>query len=162
MPSSASTYAAFSPAEWSLLVRLPAQVVIAATSAESDSPKRTVAEGLAGLDAIAAGLSSQSQLVRRVVSTIYAERSDDEAAAEEFTDRTGGLAQVLAACRRAANLLDSRAYPEDREAYQEWMQAIAARVCAASRTGGVFGVGGVRVSPSEQAFLDELARAFGS
>jgi hypothetical protein len=159
--SQPSTYAAFAPQEWSLLVRLPGQVVIAATSAEADSPKRTVAEGLAGLDAIAAGLSSDNQLVRRVVSTIYAERSGDEATAEEFADRAGGLSMVLMSCHRAAELLAARAYPEDRSAYQQWIEVIASSVCRASRTGGVFGVGGVRVSAAEQMFLNDLAKAFG-
>src|SRR5262245_22803569 len=139
--SQPSTYAAFTPQEWELLVRLPGQVVIAATSAEPDHPKRTVAEGLAGLDAIAAGLSSENQLVRNVVSTIYAERSTDAPSAEEFADPSEGLAMVLMACHEAAALLDSRAYPQDRLAYQDWVASIASRVCEASRTGGVFGMG---------------------
>ena len=50
---------AFAPDEWDLLTRLPARVMIAATSAEPDSDRRTVAEGLAGIDAIAAGKFSK-------------------------------------------------------------------------------------------------------
>ena len=46
---------AFEPHEWELLVRLPARIMIAATSAEKDSDRRTVDEGLAGINAIAAG-----------------------------------------------------------------------------------------------------------
>src|SRR5690348_9328225 len=87
----------FSRNEWDLLVRLPGQVLIAATSAEPDSPRRTVAEGLAGIDAIAAGRGSHNALVRGVVATIYAERDDDGPTAVEFNDRESGIAAVVAA-----------------------------------------------------------------
>ncbi len=155
------SYAAFSPEEWELLVRLPGQVVIAATSAEPDGARRTVAEGLAGLDAIAAGRTSQNPLVRNVVATIYAEHDDAQPAAEEFVDRAGGLAAVLMSCHRAAGLLGERGSVEDRHAYQEWLRTIAERVCNAATTGGVLGLGGERISAAEAEFLDDMARAFG-
>ena len=150
---------AFPHGEWSLLTGLPRQVVIAATSAEPDSPRRTVAEGLAGLDAIAAGRASDSDLVRAVVAAIYAETDPGAAAAEEFRDRGAGLAQVLAECRRATDVLAMRADPADSAAYRQWVQSIAARVCGASRSGGLFGLGGEHVSPAERRFLDDLAIA---
>src|SRR6187431_567537 len=96
-------------AQWALLVRLPGRVVIAATSAEHDSPGRTVAEGLAGLAAIAAGRASDSDLVRAVVSAVYAETDGDGPDAEEFTDRDAGLAAVLAASREAVRVLTAHA-----------------------------------------------------
>jgi hypothetical protein len=151
----------FTRAEWDLLVKLPGQVVIAATSAEADSPSRTVAEGLAGLDAIAAGRSSENPLVRRVVATIYAEPDEDTPTAQEFADRAAGLAGVLDACRHAAGVLGRRAEPDDRRAYQEWIFSIADRVCGASRSGGVLGVGGMAVSPAERKFLADMTAAFG-
>jgi len=156
----------FTRAEWDLLVKLPGKVVIAATSAEAGSPARTVAEGLAGLDAIAAGRSSDNPLVRKVVATIYAEPDDaqpDEgvAAAEEFVDRAAGLAGVLGACRLATAVLARRAEPDDRRAYQEWIFSIADRVCGASRSGGVLGAGGIVIAGAERAFLADLAAAFG-
>jgi hypothetical protein len=161
-PSSgpATGYATFSPEEWELLVRLPGQVVIAATSAEADGSRRTVAEGLAGLDALAAGRSSPNALVRNVVATIYAERDDAQPAAEEFVDRAAGLAAVLMSCHRAAGLLAERSPDEDRAAYRAWLQSIAERVCGAATSGGVLGFGGDRISAAEAQFLDDLSRAF--
>lgn len=156
----------FTRAEWDLLVKLPGKVVIAATSAEADSPARTVAEGLAGLDAIAAGRSSDNPLVRRVVATIYtepdtAEPDEGVATAEEFVDRAAGLAGVLDACRVAAGVLARRAEPDDRRAYQAWIFSIADRVCGVSRSGGVLGIGGVAVSPAEREFLADVTVALG-
>jgi hypothetical protein len=151
----------FQPEEWELLIRLPAQVMIAATSAEADSARRTVAEGLAGLDAIAAGRAFDSDLVRAVVAAIYAEQDMEAPAAQEFADRPEGIAEVLGNCRMAAGVLSGRADPADSAAYRQWLQSIAARVCEAARTGGVLGLGGDVLSTAEREFLDDLAIALG-
>src|SRR5439155_10357647 len=127
----------FRRAEWDLLVRLPGRVVVAATSAQADTPRRTVAEGLAGIDAIAAGRASASRLVRDVVAAIYAETEEDQPVAEEFRDREAGIGDVLLSCRTAGRLIAERAGREDCDAYRHWLEAIAARVCRAARSGGV-------------------------
>lgn len=167
MPSQPShgqaTSLAYAPDEWELLTHLPARVMIAAASAEADSTPRTVAEGIAGLEAIAAGRNSDSDLVRAVVAAIYAasdaDAEDDPPTAEEFTDRPAGPAEVLAACRTASALLSARADPADAAAYRQWLQTIAARVCGASGSGGALGLGAARVSTAEQRFLADLGEA---
>jgi hypothetical protein len=155
--TSPRTQLPFDPDEWKLLVKLPGRVVVAATSAQADPPWRTVAEGLAGLDAIAAGRASASRLVRDVVAAIYAETEDDPLAAGKVRERTS---DVLAGCRSAARVLAERACREDFDAYRHWLEAIAARVCRVARTGGVLGVGGQLVSPTERGFLADLGAAF--
>jgi hypothetical protein len=150
---------AFETYEWELLTRLPARIMIAATSAEADNDRRTVDEGLAGLNAIAAGADSPSDLVRAVVAAIYAEAEPDPPTAEQFHDRTGGISDVLISCRAAAVVLDSRASRADALAYREWIEAIADQVCGAARTGGMLGIGGVRRTPTEQKFLGDLFEA---
>jgi hypothetical protein len=150
---------AFAPDEWDLLTRLPARVMIAATSAEPDSDRRTVAEGLAGIDAIAAGTVSDSDLVRAAVAAIYAEADPDPPTAEQFRDRHAGITEVLVNCRTASAVLARRADPADAAAYKQWLQNIAARVCGASRSGGLFGA---RTSDSEHKFLADLNRALQS
>jgi hypothetical protein len=150
----------FTSEEWDLLVRLPGRVVVAATSAEADTSRRTVSEGLAGIEAIAAGRGSGSRLVRDVVGAIYHESDDDAPAAEEFRDRAGGIADVLDSCRVAARVLAERAGREDTDAYRHWLESIAARVCQASRTGGLFGMGGLVITPAEREFLAGLGAAF--
>jgi hypothetical protein len=124
--------------EWVLLTRLPRAVLIAATASAAAGPaghsgpgpgsgaaspgrRRTVAEGLAGLEALAAGRFSDSDLVRAVVSAIYAE-----------TDERPAVGPVLGDCRRAAVALAARADPADSAAYRQWVQHVAARVCAGS------------------------------
>lgn len=151
----------FSRQEWDLLVRLPGRVVVAATSTQADPARRTVAEGLAGIDAIAAGRASASQLVRDVVAAIYAETEvDNEPVAKELPGRPAGTADVLEACRTAGRLLAERAGRADSDAYRHWLEAIAARVCRAAHGGGVTGLGAPLVSPVERQFLADLAAAF--
>jgi hypothetical protein len=157
----------FSRTEWDLLVKLPgrvvvAAVVVAATSVQPDPARRTVAEGLAGIDAIAAGRASGSRLVRDVVAAIYNEPDDDRPAAEEFQHRAAGIAGVLDACRATGQLLTERVGRVDADAYRHWLVAIATRVCHAARTGGTLGLGGRAVSPVEQRFLAELEAALAS
>jgi hypothetical protein len=154
-----SVLLAFEPHEWELLTRLPARIMIAATSAEKDSDSRTVDEGLAGINAIAAGSGSPSDLVRAVVASIYAEADDDPPTAEQFRDRHAGITEVLVSCRAAALVLDARATPVDAQAYRAWVQAIAEKVCGAAKSGGVLGIGAVTHSHDEQQFLSDLAEA---
>jgi hypothetical protein len=149
----------FPPGEWELLVRLPGRVLVAVVSAEPDGARQTVAEGLAGIEAIAAGRASPSRLVRDVVAAIYAERDDDAPVAEEFVDAWTGTASVLAECRAAARTLADRVPAPDAAAYRAWLATIAGTVCAAARSGGLFGLGGEPVSPAERRFLDDLAEA---
>jgi hypothetical protein len=148
----------FAGNEWDLLVRLPRQVLIAATSAEPEGARHTVAEGLAGIDAIAAGRGSDNALVRAVVGTIYTERDDGAPTAGEFIDREAGIAAVVAAARVAADIIVERSSAADRAAYRDFVASIAARVCGAA---GGPGAGGGAVSEAEQRFMDELAAAFG-
>jgi hypothetical protein len=148
----------FTAAEWDLLVRLPGQIVVAATSAGPGRPRRTVAAGLAGLDAVAAGRTWPNALVRQVVGTIYAEREEDAPVAEEFTDRVAGLDRVLASCRRAHGILAARGTPDEHAAYAAWIVSIAERV-GASPSGGRLSVGGT-VDSAERQFTAGIAGAF--
>lgn len=138
----------YSAAEWDLLANLPSWTVVVAVT---QAPGQGVAAGLAGLDAVAAGRSFDSDLVRAVVATIYA-RHDGSASASG-----GPLAdtvELLAVARTAARLLE-RADPADSAAYRQWVQSVAARVCrAGSSRGGA-------VARSDRRLLDRLGDALG-
>jgi hypothetical protein len=146
--------------EWDLLVKLPGRVVVAATSVRADPARRTVPEGLAGIDAIAAGRAAASRLVRDVVTAIYAEPDDDLPTTDGFADRAAGRTEVLAACRVATRLVAERAGRAEADAYRHWLVAIAARVCRAAPTNGLLGLGGRPIGPAERRFLAELEAAF--
>jgi hypothetical protein len=153
--------AGFAPAEWDLLTHLPAQVVLAAISAEVDTARHTVVEGLAGIEAIAGGRAFDSELVRAVVAAIFAEPDEVDGSrgagtvAQEFADRSRGILDVLATCRSATAVLAARADPADSAAYRQWLQSIAARVCAAAHQGA----GGEWRDGGGRHFIDHLGTA---
>jgi hypothetical protein len=140
----------FPPSEWDLLVRLPGRVLIAATSVERDSARHTVADGLAGIEAIAAGRASPSRLPPDVVAAIYAEQIGDTDP-WEFADPRSGIASVLADCRVGARILERRATCADATSYRDWLVDIAVTVCSATRGG--------RITPAERRFLADLSLA---
>lgn len=143
MPSIDTT---FTSTEWTLLVRVPGQVVAAAAAVGRDPGAGTVAQALAGLDAVAAGRGSPNPLVREVVGAIYAERDTD-------AEPAAGRDAVLDGCRRAAGILAVRS-PDDRDAYRDWVMSAAERVRAAAGPGDPPGDAGQRL-------LAELADALG-
>ena len=108
---------------------------------------------------IAAGTVSDSDLVRAAVAAIYTEADPDPPTADQFRDRHAGITEVLVNCRTASAVLARRADPADAAAYRQWLQNIAARVCGASRSGGLFGA---LTSDSEHKFLADLNRALQS
>lgn len=142
----------FTAPQWRLITKLPAEVMIATIAVREDqSPpdadfgvaqkrRHTVAEGLAGLDAIAAGRSSDSDLVRAVVAAIYAEPEEDRPQEPAHREPQAMRAQVLADCRQVVDILRASADPADGAAYRHWVQQVAVRVCAAARSGGVLGL----------------------
>jgi hypothetical protein len=149
------TTAVYSPAEWGLLTSLPARVLVAAASPGPGRRSRGVAEGLAGLDAVAAGRAFDSDLVRAVVATIYARHDGAPPEHERLTD----LVDLLAACRAAVRVLERRADPADSAAYRQWVQSVAARVCRAVPAG--VPVAGDLTGPADRRFLDRVGGALG-
>jgi hypothetical protein len=153
------------PGEWDVLIHLPAQVVIAAISAETATGGPTVVEGLAGIEAIAGGRAFDSDLVRAVVAAIFAEPDATEggpgatgAVVHEFADRSRDIADVLATCRSVTAILAARADPADSASYRQWLQSIAAKVCEVARSGSA-GAGGARFSDAGRRFLGDLGAA---
>jgi hypothetical protein len=150
----------FAPADWRLLTRLPAEVMVATITARQDDSRRTVAEGLAGLDAIAAGRGSDSELVRAVVAAIYTEPADVPAAVPPApVAPQERVRRALDDCRRAAEVLRKDADEVDAAAYREWLHQVAIRVNGAVRSGGVLGVAAGRVDPGGGEFLHDLSVA---
>ncbi|MEV2236859.1 hypothetical protein [Micromonospora sp. NPDC049891] len=146
-----TTATAYSATEWDLLTSLPGRVIVAAAQPGPGRPHRSVAAGLAGLDAVAAGRAFDSDLVRAVVAAIYARHDGASPPAAQLTD----LVDVLAACRAVVRVLDRHADPADSAAYRQWVQSVAARVC---RTASSTVPGGV-LAPVDRRLLDRLGDA---
>jgi hypothetical protein len=153
----------YSDEEWGLLVGLPQSVVVAASQAESDGSRRTLAEWTAGMTAIADGREAASPLVRDVATEVVARQGDVEEGEEPpvitFPDRDAGIADVLQRAGAVHSLLAAKAEQADAEAYRFWVVTVAEQVVGAAKSGDVFGIGGDVVTEPERRFRDSLAAA---
>jgi hypothetical protein len=151
----------FSDAEWGLLVGLPQSVLTAASAAEHDGTRRTLAENAAGLEAIATGRESASPLVTAVAGELVARVGDPETGEElpsiEPADPVAYADDVLVRAGEAARLLAARADEGEAGAYKHWLVTIAEQVVTASPSGGILGVGGDIVTEPERRFRDRLS-----
>ena len=151
----------FTDAEWGLLVGLPQSVLTAASVAESDGTRRTLAENAAGLEAIATGRESSSPLVTAVAGELVSRVGDPEVGEElpaiEPDDPAGYIDDVLGRARVAVTLLTDRTGEGEAGAYKHWLVTIAEQVVTASPSGGILGIGGDLVTDSERRFRDRLA-----
>lgn len=151
----------FSDEEWGLLVGLPQSVLTAASVAESDGTRRTLAETAAGLEAISAGRETASPLVAAIAQELVSRVGDPEAGEElpaiEPADPAAYIADVLDRAGAASELLAAKVDEGAAGAYKHWLVGIAEQVVSAAPTGGILGVGGDVVTEPERRFRDELA-----
>jgi len=151
----------FSDEEWGLLVGLPQSVLTAASAAESDGTRRTMAENAAGLETIAAGRESASPLVAAVAGEIVTRVGDPESGEElpviAPADPRAMIDDVLVRAGEASALLAARVDEGEAGAYKHWLVKIAEQVVGAASSGGLLGLGGEAVSDSERRFRDRLA-----
>jgi hypothetical protein len=155
----------FSDEEWGLLVGLPQSVLTAASAAESDGTRRTMAENAAGLETISAGRESANPLVAAVAGEIVTRVGDPEAGAElpviSPPDPGALIEDVLTRAEQASALLTAKVDEGEAGAYRHWLVEIAEQVAEAASTGGILGLGGEQVSTAERRFRDRLARTLG-
>ncbi|BCB74171.1 hypothetical protein GCM10022251_10310 [Phytohabitans flavus] len=154
----------FSDQEWGLLSGLPLAVLTAASAAESDGTRRTLAEGAAGLEAAAAGRESASPLVAAVAQEVVSRAGDPETGEElppiHPGDPDAYIADVLGRAGEAAALLRGKVDEGEAGAYSHWLVGIAEHVVTAAPSGGILGIGGDVVTEPERRFRDALAKVF--
>lgn len=152
----------FSDEEWGLLTGLPLAVLTAASAAESDGTRRTLAEGAAGLEAVSAGREGASPLVAAIAQEVVSRAGDPEAgeqlALATPDDPQAYLKDVLDRAAAAAALLRAKVDEGEAGAYGHWLVGIAEQVVTAAPSGGVLGIGGDLVTEPERRFRDELAK----
>jgi hypothetical protein len=120
----------FDGAEWDTLTHLPGRVLVAAmgaTTLDGSAPVGTVADGLAGLEAIAAGRSSPSRLIQDVVGAIFSEQAPKVPdLAGPGTDSRPAVLRLFADARSSVRMLARRVSEQDANAYRDWLVTIAA------------------------------------
>ncbi len=170
-----STDPRFTDEEKLLLASTPALIGSAMTLTEN-SGLGTLKEVMASAHSMMGGLKKypNNQLIKDILPSIE-ERAESIEQAKAFREKA--LArfkakkidspekireQVLADSRAVAELLASKASPEEADEYKEWTMGLAANVAKAAKEGGFLGFGGQRVSEGEQALSEEIAKALGA
>ena len=153
----------FSPDEWKLLLESVMMAGIAVTAADPSGLWGTLKESFASARTMASGKAGSSDLVKALVAEF--ETSEGRSIARDgVRDQLKGsnpaeiTAKSIDTLRRASALLDAKA-PGEAADVKAWLRQISANVAEASKEGGFLGFGGIEVSSSEKATLDEIDAA---
>lgn len=154
--------AAFTPEEWSLLRIVPSLVSGGVSAADPGGLFGAVKEATAGMRAMYESLQqSNVELMKSLFGDQSRPDVPDPKALLGEGDREQQIAHFKSAVtnqiNQALSLLDQKALPEEALAYKKMLMQVAERAANAAKEGGFLFFGGVRVSESEQAYLNELS-----
>ena len=158
-----SKKADFTLEEWQQIVSLPQVASLYVALASPSGPLGLVQEMMASTKGIVEALkaSSGNELIDAIAADMrerVEKREKLEPPLKPNNDLNEMKAQCLKACRDAAALLSQKA-PADAGQYKQWVYQSAQNSANAAKEGGVFGIGGERVSEAETAALKEIAIA---
>ena len=153
----------FTSEEWQQILGLPQVASLYLALASPSNPVGLAQEMIASTKGVVETLkaSSGNELIDAVAADIREKaekRERMEPPLKPGNDLNEMKAQCLRACRDVAALLTQKA-PADAQAYKQWVYQAAQNSANAAKEGGVFGIGGERVSEAETAALKEVAAA---
>jgi hypothetical protein len=153
----------FTSEEWQLLLSLPQVASLYLALASPSGPLGLAQEMIASTKGIVEALkaSSGNELIDAVAADMrekVEKREKLEPPLKPSNDLNEMKARCLQVCRDVAALLSQKA-PADAERYKQWVYQSAQNSANAAKEGGVFGIGGERVSEAETAALKEIAVA---
>jgi hypothetical protein len=158
---------AFTADEWTLLRVTPSFVAVGVVAADASGLFASLKETLAGVNEVsdALGSSPDLELFRALAADRSAPAVPDvepllgdgpkDAQLENF--KTAVLERVSA----VIELLNQKASAAETDAYRRLLVRVAQRAASAAKEGGFLGIGGVRVSEKERAFIEMVSRSAG-
>ena len=154
----------FTLEEWQRILSLPQVASLYLVLASPSNPLGLAQEMLASAKGIAEALkaSSGNELIDAVAADIREKAEKRERLDPPLKvsrDPNEMKAQCLQTFRDVAALLSQKA-PADAQQYKQWVYQSAQNSANAAKEGGVFGIGGERVSEAETVALKEIAAAF--
>lgn len=151
----------FAPEEWNSLLKTPMLVSYAVAGAAPSGEKDFIREMSAVADAVIEGgqRSKKDSLLGAVVADILANADDEQHGQTEKLSVKDVKDRALENCRTIAGLLQTKVGAEEADEYKRWIIAVAHRVAAAAKEGGIFGFGGTQVSGDEVTIINEIGEA---
>jgi hypothetical protein len=142
--------------EWSIVARAPKAVALAVMAAEAGGRDEVKAELLALDRALQESTrDTEPSLVRLVAD----ELQPLDSFVPQQLDIVPLLIDALDVSGRVAALLFAKVPAQDGKAYRQWLLTLGERVAEAAKEGGLFGIGGAKVTDREKAVLTVLGIA---
>jgi hypothetical protein len=152
----------YTVAEWARLRRAPMVAGLAISLADPGGPIEVAKESMATVKA-ASTPPSQEELLVAVSQDLLSMVQQRQNPMADFKVQNKALAgtEVLDELRGVNEILESKATPEEAEAYRKWLLAAAQGAADAAKEGGFMGFGAEQVSRGEVEMLERLRTAVG-
>ncbi len=153
-----ATKADFTPEEWQALIQAPLAIgtlITMASPAMGDAFKESMA--VAKKLGEVASATGNTELMASI-SEEYKDRATAKAAQvkPDSHDPAAVKAQMLAIVAQAAAEIDAKASPEEAAQIKAWLYSVGQAAAEAAKEGDFMGIGGVKVSPEEEAALADI------
>lgn len=150
----------FTPQEWQSLVAAAPLVGVAVTCASPNGPwgvmKEMISMGLAMTEMLQKG--SNNELIAEIATDLK-QRQTRPAPPPNMTDPEICTDIALKHVRAVNEILERKVPSSEADEFKQWLLAVGKRVAESANEGGIFGIGGERVSDAEKNILRQIAFA---
>ena len=152
----------FTPEEWKTIVAAAPMVGLAVTCASPNGPwgvmKEMLSMGMAMAEMLQKG--SANPLIAELAADLKARQTKPEPP-QGIKDPEQAKELALNHIRAVNDIVSRKAKADEADEFKKWLLAVGERVAEASNEGGIFGIGGERVSEAEKNVLRQIAFALG-
>ena len=152
----------FTTEEWKMIVAAAPMVGLAVTCASPNGPwgvlKEMLSMGMAMAEMLQKG--SSDPLIAELAADLKDRQTKPEPP-QGIKDPEQAKELALNHIRAVNDIVSRKAKADGADEFKRWLLAVGERVAEASNEGGIFGIGGARVSEAEKNVLRQIAFALG-
>ncbi|HKX52038.1 MAG TPA: hypothetical protein VJQ48_16520 [Candidatus Binatia bacterium] len=152
----------FTTEEWKMIVAAAPMVGLAVTCASPNGPwgvlKEMLSMGMAMAEMLQKG--SSNPLIAELAADLK-ERQTKPEPPQGIKDPEQAKELALNHIRAVNDIVSRKVKADEADEFKKWLLAVGERVAEASNEGGIFGIGGERVSEAEKNVLRQIAFAMG-
>ena len=152
----------FTTEEWKMIVAAAPMVGLAVTCASPNGPwgvlKEMLSMGMAMAEMLQKG--SSNPLIAELAADLK-ERQTKPEPPQGIKDPEQAKELALNHIRAVNDIVSRKAKADEADEFKKWLLAVGERVAEASNEGGIFGIGGERISDAEKNVLRQIAVALG-
>jgi hypothetical protein len=169
----------FSESEWTTLLQTPTMVIMAITLADKTDPVSFLQETRAAIQIVVNEqnrLDLTNDLVQSLITSLKEVDAKEPLQGEQLLlkkqfellgslqnlkNASEGRKLTLDHFKQVSAILNSKVTAVQAQEFKAWILAIARQIAEAVKEGGLFGVGGERISRDESAMLTSIEKALG-